>query len=60
MLCTECGKYYKKSVYNNTNTCEDCVDCEADIYPSKEDVESDVGEVLYKDGSYTVKPVFYD
>ena len=59
-FCSSCGSYYRTSPWNNSDICDVCYEHAEDTYPSEEEVQTEVDQVLHKDGSYKVKLIFYD
>ena len=62
--CVTCGSYYRKSVYNNSDECNDCLDIAIDILDNEdqmtydESTDPDVFSVVNPSGK--TRAVFYD
>lgn len=54
--CTDCGSYYRNSVYNKTSRCDVCLDVE----PYDLDSEYRLEMKLLQNPSGKTQPVFYD
>lgn len=59
-ICSTCSSYYRITPYNNTSVCDSCYSHADELYPSEDEVKKEIDDVVHKDGSYKVKPVFYD
>ncbi len=58
MLCTSCGIYFRLSRFNQSPTCEMCLDDVKDCVPYESDYEADVQAITNPTGK--TKPVFLD
>lgn len=53
--CIICGTYFKKTIFNNTSMCDECV-----TPLPEEDSEMELEVELLRNPSGKVKPVMYD
>lgn len=60
MICSSCGAYFRQSPYNNSTICDVCYNHADELFPDDEEVRQEVENVMHKDGSYRVMPVFYN
>lgn len=47
MICVQCGNYFKRDKFNNSNTCEDCLDVFVEDDP---DAELEIKTLLNPNG----------
>ena len=57
MICVHCGTYFKKTKWNNSDSCEDCLDTGA---TPEYDSEIELEVEHLKNPTGKTQPVFYD